>query len=294
MRRNVVAIVNPVSGQGGFAGAVQRVGEILNRHGCTMEVRKTSGPGHGTEIAREVAGHAEAVLAVGGDGTVNEIVNGLLDAEVPLAILGAGTENLLARYLCMPSQPSDLAHLLLFGRARPFDAARLNDRLFLAVAGFGFDGECVHRLAAKRKGHITHLDYFWPVWRTFWSYRFPSLLVVADGKSLFRGPALVFVGVINRYGGGLQLLPRARHDDGLLDVCVIPCSGHFQLLRHGIRVLLRRHIGRGGTIYERARAIRISANEYVAVQIDGEADGSVPASISILPAALQFLARSDS
>jgi YegS/Rv2252/BmrU family lipid kinase len=289
MTRKIVAIVNPVSGRQTDLQALEQVRRALERHDSRLDVEVTSHAGHATELARRLPDDVHAVLAVGGDGTISEVVNGLIGRALPLVIWPSGTENLLARELAMPRSPERVARLLLEGEPFDCDVGVFNDRHFLAMAGVGFDAECVRRMTEVRRGNITHLDYFWPIWKTFWTYRFPVLRVEVDDQCVFEDRGLVFVGVIARYAVGLRILSEARYDDGLLDVCVIPCRSRASLLRQAVRVLLRRHRGRGGVVYRQCRRVRISSPKQVPVELDGELAGSLPAACSILPGAARFL-----
>ena len=270
MTRRVVAILNPVSGRQNMLPAVRQVGRVLERNDGHLEVAVTDSAGHATELARQVPPDIDTVLVVGGDGTVSEVVNGLIGRDTPVVVWATGTENLLARELGMPTTPKDVARLLLEGEPFGCDVGVFNDRRFLAMAGIGFDAECVMRMSGTRRGHITHWDYFWPIWRTFWAHRFPVLRVEADGVCIFEDRGLMLAGVIRRYSAGLRILAHARYDDGLLDVCVIPCASRTTLLGHACRAFLRRHVGRGGVVYCHCRRIRISSPEKVPIELDGE------------------------
>jgi diacylglycerol kinase family enzyme len=143
-------------------------------------------------VAADAAEDTRAILAVGGDGTVREVVDGLLHSrrKIPVAILPTGTENLAAREFETPTDPTGIVQTILGGRAVPCDVGVTNGRHFLVVTGAGFDAEVVHRLADCRGRHITHWNYFWPIWRTFWEHRFPRLTVSADGEEVFEGRGL--------------------------------------------------------------------------------------------------------
>ncbi len=290
MNGRVAAIVNPISGRRNMLPVVREVGRILQRNGTSLDIHVTQGAGEATGCAAGLAPGTQAVLVVGGDGTVCEVINGLMARPLPFVILRTGTENLLARELRMPTEPHDVAHTLLRGRPRPLDVGVVNGRHFLAVTGVGFDAECVHRLTRVRRGHITHGDYFWPVWRTFWAHRFPFLRVEADGDTVFEGPGLALVGVIGQYSIGLRMLAHARPDDGLLDLCVMPCATRAQLLGHAFRALRRRHVEHPGVIYRQGRHIRITSTESVLVEIDGDQGGRLPIECTILPSAARYLA----
>jgi diacylglycerol kinase (ATP) len=289
MTKRIAAIVNPVSGRRDLTPVVGLIGRKVNALGADFSLHRTARPGDATRIATSLQESADAVLVVGGDGTVCEVVNGLMERRVPVLVYRGGTENLLARELKMPSSPGEAARMLVHGRAIPYDVGVYNDRRFLSVAGVGFDAECVFRMAAGRRGHITHLDYFWPIWRTFWAHRFPLLEVVLDGRIVFRGRGFAILGILPRYSAGMRILANASFDDGMLDLCIFPCTSHRQMLAHAIRALTRCHIGHGGVLYERGRHIRVTSADPVFVQIDGDPGGMLPAEFTILPQAARFL-----
>ncbi len=289
MRRRLAAIVNPVSGRYNMMPTVRKIGGEIKRAGGHLDVRTTEGLGHATTLAAELSAESDAILVVGGDGTVCEVVNGLIENPIPMAILRTGTENLLARELMMPSEPRSVAGTLLYGTAHALDVGVINNRRFLAVAGAGFDAECALRMSRARKGHITHVDYFWPVWRALWSHRFPELKVELDGQLVFEGRGFAILGIIGQYSLGMRILNRARYDDGLLDICVFPCTNRRQLAAHTFRVLLHRHTVGHRTLYHQGKNIRITSDTSVPLQVDGDAGGELPATCSIIPSAVQFL-----
>lgn len=271
--------------------SVRQVDRILADAGCRLETCVTQRAGHATELARRHAESSDALLIVGGDGTIREAAQGVMDLGVPMLAWGTGTENLLARGLGMPTRPDSIARSLLWARPIPFDVGVLNGQSFLVVAGVGFDAECVMRLTAIRTGHITHWSYFWPIWRTYWGYGFPDLQVEVDGVRVFDGTGFAVLSNIPRNAAGLTLMPSARSDDGRLDVCIFPCSRRVGLLGHAFRAFMNRHIGRGGTIYCQAEHIAItSSSRQVPIQVDGDVGGVLPAECVVHPAALALLA----
>lgn len=292
-RRRIVAIVNPISGRGSALARVRSVAECLERVGASLAVWTTEHRGHGTELAQRAAQEAEAVLTVGGDGTVCEVVNGLARSPVPLTILGMGTENLVAREFHMPTDAPTVARWLTQGVSRACDVGLVQDRCFLAVVGVGFDAECVWRLTRVRRGHITHADYVWPIFRAFFGHRFPRLAIDADGDRVFEGKGLAFVGLIPRYSIGLRICARAKPDDGLLDLCVLPCSTRRELLVHAYRVVRGRHLDHHATIYRQVRHLRIASADRTFVQIDGDCADGPPMECTIRPGGIRLLAAPD-
>lgn len=288
-RSRFLAIVNPVSGRREVKPRVDAACSAVAARGAHVEVRFTERGGHATEIAAGEADAFDAVLVVGGDGTVSEVVNGLIGSDVPIAVLPTGTENLLARELGMPRSPDTLARLLVEGFARPHDVGQANGRNFVAVTGVGFDADCVDRLVARRHGHISRLSYARPILKTFLSYKFPPIRVEADGKNVFEGRGIALVGIIRTYAAKFHLFQRASTFDGLLDLVVFPCAGKLGLAQHAINLLLRRHLKSPSVVYGQHREIRISSDVPLRHEVDGEAGGDLPVRYTIQPHAVQFL-----
>lgn len=283
------AVINPVAGRRNLAPAVRRIRDRLRKSGVDLVCRITRNPGDATRIAADVPEDARALLIAGGDGTVREVIDGVVGRAVPLLILPNGTENIVAKYFGMSGDPDAVVDRILAGEPRAIDVGEINGRRFLTCCGIGFDAEAVRRLHATRQGHITHFDYFWPLWRTFWAHPFPVLQVEADGRLLFEGPGLAIAGNLPRYALALQVLARARWDDGLLDVCVYPCPSRAALIAHSLRTAMVRHIRRGGVVYAQCRTLLVSADEPIPVQLDGDIAGSLPVRCSVIPAGCRFL-----
>lgn len=254
----------------------------------------TRGVGDATNFAREAAQRGSVLVVVfGGDGTIREAANGTLGGNTPILVVPSGTENILAKYLGIRADPDLLVGVIRDGVAYEMDTIRRNDAHFLLVAGIGFDAEVVRRVSEGRSGHISYASYFWPIWRTFWSYRHPQVHVAADGATIFRGPGMVFVGNVPRYAIGLRLLQHAHPADSLMDVCVFPCAGRVSLIRHAVNALLRRHLSRGRAIYRQARRVEVSALGPVELEIDGDLGAPLPAEFEVVPRLVRFLVAPD-
>jgi diacylglycerol kinase (ATP) len=287
--RRVHLVINPRSGYGGQRLLLGDLHAAFREAGLEVVEYTTQAPHDATRYARTVSGPGTAVVVWGGDGTVHEVANGLAGASVPLLPCPAGTENLLAKELRVPSDPRAIARLLRAGRVADCDVGVVNGQNFLLIIGVGFDGEVVRRLAAVRTGHISHLTYFWPLWRTFWEHDFPRLRVVADGREVFHDYGLAFVGNISRYAVGLRICRDARYDDGLLDLVVFRCREQTGLMWHAAWTLLRLHPLLGDVVYRRARSIRIETAAPAASQVDGDAGPSTPLDISLAPWRVKLL-----
>ncbi|MFO0971967.1 MAG: diacylglycerol kinase family protein [Phycisphaerae bacterium] len=283
-------IVNPISGGRPNEALAETLRARLTAAGERVEVCHTTARGDARQRAATLDGAVSLVIAVGGDGTVNEVCDGLVGRSTPLLIVPRGTENLLARLLGLTDDAPRVVATALAPRVVPFDVGIANRRRFLCVSGVGFDGEVIRRLEARRRGHIGHWTYFRPIWEAFWTWGFPRLRVEVDGQCVFDDRGLAFVGNIRRYALGLRILRDARPDDGLLDVCCYRCASRARLLVHSGLTLLRRHVGRRGVNYFRGRVVRVTAAEPLPVEMDGESFGATPIEYSILPGAVRLVA----
>lgn len=283
-------IANPAAGQGYIARVVRDATRRLAAAGHETRVLQTAGSGHATHLASSVPPQTRAVIAVGGDGTVREVSQGLVDRTIPLAVVPMGTENLLAKHFGYRASASQLCDTLAAGHTEKIDVGWAGQQIFLIVAGVGFDAEIVHRLSRTRQGNISRLSYVGPIWKTFWSYRFPRLRVEASGRLLFDGRGLVFVAKIPRYGPGLRICSRADCTDGYLDVCICPCASRLRLCLYALCIAARCHVRFSGALYEKVQALAVhSADDHVPLQLDGDQAGHLPQVFRVQPRALRLV-----
>lgn len=282
-------LINPRSGYGGSRLMLTELRSEIRQAGMELVEYVTRQPDDATRYVRTLVGSASAVIVWGGDGTVNEVANGLAGTDLPILPCRAGTENLLAKQLKMPHHPAKIVEVLLTGQIVDCDIGRVNGRNFMLIIGVGFDGEVVRRLAAARSGHISHLSYFWPIWRTFWEHNFPRLRIVADGQEIFNDFGLAFVGNISRYAVGLRICRDARFDDGLLDLVIFSCREQAGLMLHATWTLLRLHPLKGDVIYRRVRGVRIETDSPAACQVDGDVGPSTPLDIRVAAGRIKLI-----
>lgn len=266
------------------------VQESLAVGGADVSLVETSSAGHAEALARELAADADVVVAVGGDGTIREVATGLMGTGVPFTIVPAGTENILAKTFGLRARVHDVVESITRGRRIACDVGRVNGRIFLVVAGFGFDADVVERLANVRLGHISHLHYAQPVLDAWLAHRFPAMRVEADGDVIFEGRGLVLAGLLPRYTIGLRVLTHAIPGDGMVDVCVLPCDGSFKLIGLAVDVLFGRHLSTEGVVYRKCQRLRLTADERVPIQLDGDIGGALPAEVTVEARAMTILA----
>jgi diacylglycerol kinase (ATP) len=303
MARRVLLVYNPQAGQGNpapflslangapnSAAVVKEVAGVWGEAGWTVRVQATNGPGHATVLARAAARRGyDIVAALGGDGTVNEVVNGLAGSETALAALPLGTVNVWVREMGLPVQARAAAQELTQGETRVVDLGRANGRHFLLMAGIGIDAAVTAEVRAGEKKRLGALAYLLQATRLAGRYRGTRTTLLLDGRRVKGRVLQVVVGNSRLYAGVLKVTHQAVIDDGLLDVCVIKGDRVYLLPWHALWVLLRRHVNNPDIEYYRARTISIAANKPLPVQVDGEAIGYTPMIFEIVPGALRVL-----
>lgn len=286
-------IVNPKSGASSSKRVVCQFKDFLIEKGFDVRVVFTESLAHACEVATKAAVDYQCALvtASGGDGTLREVIHGLEGSDKLFMPIPGGTENLLANELGFDLHVQSLINAFEGDCIKPLDLGTVNGKCFTAVTGFGFDGTVVHRLCSERTGHISHLTYFWPLWRTFWEYDFPAMKIVADGKEIFNDRGLVFVGNTSRYAIGLSLCKDADYSDGQLDICIFRCHSQLSLMRHAVTTTFKAHTKFKSVIYKRAKEIQITTEEKKPIycQIDGDPGPTLPADIKVIPHAVRVL-----
>lgn len=282
------AIVNPVAGH----GAARRIWRQICRLTSSWDCATSEGPGHTSKLARSaVQDGYERVIAIGGDGTVSEVANGLAHSSAILGIVPAGTGNDIACNLAIPRDPRAAANLAASGAARCLDLCQVSTRdrtaYFLNVAGFGFDAEVAHRVNHMPKLLGGTLPYVAGVLHTLWQYSAPSMRINIDDRQLERRVFLVAVGNCPTYGGGMRIVPAAQPDDGFLDVCVVSDLSRFEVLRMLPRLYSGGHVSHPAVELFRCRSVTADADSGVLCQADGELLGELPAHFALLPGALR-------
>jgi diacylglycerol kinase (ATP) len=301
---HILLFANPISGRGrGKAAALEIQNALLARgHTVTPFLSKAS------SLTWKQTGPIEAAIVIGGDGTLRGVAQWAIDAALiqqpagkslpyPLLIVPMGTANLMGRHLGISwhdeNFAAEVADAVEHHRIVNLDVARTNDGVFLLMAGIGFDAWIVHELDRMRSGPIDLTDYLMPAVKAVTEYRFPSLTVSVDGKTVFRdAPALAMVGNVREYGTGFAILPDARPDDQLLDICVMPCSSRGKLVRLFLAAMTGDHITWEGVVYMKGKQIRIDSPDRVPVQVDGEPGGHTPLVIDLLPTRIPFIVPS--
>jgi len=283
-------VCNPSAGGGKAAAAAARAHTRLRTRGIDVTVRGTSTPQEASDITRELVQDVDVVVAVGGDGTVNEVVNGLAGTEIPLGIVPAGTVNVLALELGVPFDSDRACDVIVTGRTSSLDLGAVNGRRFTLMLGAGIDALTVHELSPLMKRRYGRLAFVSTGVRSRIRYPQPDFEVDVDGHS-FRATFAV-VGNARFYGGRFGVTTEADPTDGVFDVLVY--NGHSLAADalFWLGVPLELHLGHPGVTYLRGAKVALrplEQEDIVWFQTDGELAGRLPATATIEQRALQVL-----
>ncbi|MBX3459285.1 MAG: diacylglycerol kinase family lipid kinase [Planctomycetes bacterium] len=288
--RRLLAIANPISGRGHALRLVPRIERLAGAAGVEISIQLTERAGHGRELAAAAAGQGfNAVMAVGGDGTINEVINGLGPHGLPLLVVPQGTGNVLAKELKATRKLDRYVKPLKAWHTRKRDLGRLdNGRLFACFVGAGFDGQCT-RAFAERKGSIRMVQYVPIMWNAIRHSDFTSI-VVKPGDAHAREPAsYALVSITPEYGGPLALTGKAKPDDGRFDVLTVHERITPLSLVKLVGYAFSRRMGRVSSArFVRCSSVAIEATEEVPIQVDGDFAGYLPVQAEILPGALSY------
>jgi diacylglycerol kinase (ATP) len=324
MAEQIAIFANPIAGRGRGRLIADKLRDRLSRLG--YDVHPFFERADSADLAALDPQNIRTVIAIGGDGTLRTVAARFAPASPrvedqrpssdqqneptnlnpepqtpnphpsmpPLLIIPMGTANLMGQHLDIQYDEADFEKRVIRavrrGRIVHLDAAQANGRLFLLMAGVGMDAEIVHELDRQREGPINLGSYFLPAAMALGGYQYPPITVDVDDRRLVHNrPAMVFVGNIKEYGTGFPLLPHARPDDGLLDVCILPCRSRNDVLSCFLHAAAGEHLQWSGAIYTRGRNVRVESPADVPVQVDGEPAGHTPVEIGLLPFRIPFI-----
>jgi diacylglycerol kinase (ATP) len=282
-------IMNPKAGRRKVS-PIEEITAGLRQPFVDLSIHLTTGPGDGTVAARQAAQDGfELVVAAGGDGSLNEVANGLVGSDVELGLVPVGTENVLARELGIPLNPTNACKHLLDKVPRRIDVGRIGDRCFVCFAGIGFDAHVAHNLSPQRKASLGSMAYFLTSFERIGPYRKAPRMakLMVDGKEITSSFWMMLVGNIQNYGGGLKPAPKASMEDGLLDLCVYPVTGYPATVRQMVSTRSGKHLNLPGMLYHQAKRIEITTDPVEQVQLDGDPwTGTTPLVIEVVPRSL--------
>lgn len=260
--------------------AIRRGVDSLREAGHTVRPHITFEAGDARRFAREAAERgAELVVAAGGDGTINEVVNGLNDCaeaggrdELPrLGVIPLGTANDFAGGLRVPKEPEEALAVAVEGIGYPVDLAAMNGRCFLNVSSGGFGAEATDEASDELKHMLGPVAYLVTGVKKFVALHPCKARFTSGGEVLHDGDFLIFaVGNARRTGGGVRLTSEADLSDGLLDVCIVDVMTHMEFVRIAPQLRAGNHVEHEKVVYRQVPSVTVEAEVELSVNVDGE------------------------
>jgi len=294
-------VVNPASGNGRGMRAWEKVRNELIKDKIDYQVRITEKGGEARQLTKELLknGPIEKIVAIGGDGTLNEVVNGLVDAEVDCLIghIPAGSGNDFARAYHIPMEPVEAWKCMKEGeRVKSIDLLVMSDRVAVNAIGAGFDGkiakianEAFYKKMCNAIG-LGKLAYIISMLRVLFSYLPSNIkLEIEEEVHDLKDVWMIVVSNIANYGGGMQICPHAVSDDGRAEVCVIRNINRWQLLLAFPKIFTGEHINHPAVHFYHGRNIQIKSEESLDVHVDGEAIAMTPIKVTLLANRLRII-----
>jgi len=292
-------IVNPVAGAKSTRRHWPDISRLLKHIGLSFDFAYTEGIGHAIELARDAAVEGyRYVVAVGGDGTVHEVANGILSScgarETMLGVISTGTGGDFARSLGIPRTYGPACSTIVANRQSHVDVGvvefmrrgQKEQRYFVNGAGIGFDAAVVETIERSIKHFHGTIPYVLGLLRTLVCYRNKSVIINSGGKPEKQRIVTMVVANGAYFGGGMRVAPAADLHDGKFDVMTVHDIGKLGLLRAFPRIYKGTHVTHPRVFMDKAIEISVETSERVPVQADGEFLGVGPATFRILPAAL--------
>jgi len=265
-------IINPASGGGRKLSFLSEITDFCQQNNLDYSIEITKQPKHATEIARRAAKNYEAIIAVGGDGTVNEVASGLIGTSAVLGILPIGSGNDFAKQVGYVRNLKKDLNFLLAGRVKEIDVGLVNNQCyFINAFSVGFDGE----VAARVKKFIPYgtgfFCYLVSALKTLVTYKFRRARIAFDSNNVI-DQKILLIAVCNgtTYGGGFRVAPSAKMDDGFFTICLADKMGRFYALRNIPKMIKGTHINLPAVRMFTSKRVIIETENELTAQIDGE------------------------
>lgn len=289
----ILLVGNPISGSGRGSRLIDTVSGRLERVGHEVTTVRTRARGDArTAAARH---EADTIVAVGGDGTINEVVNGLAGRPTPIAVVPAGVGNVLARALDLPHSAERVCRAVRHGRTITVDGCVMGGNRFLLLAGAGLDARVVHAVAGRRTGTLSYFSYFMPAITAWMKYARDPFSVEIDGNMICDDAVFCVLANVGNYIGRWQIIPGADPADGLLDVLVFRGRKRADLAGFAASFLLQRHLRRNDVICARGRTVKAFSptGAMIPVHADGDPMGCLPVHVTVAPGSVRIVVPAD-
>lgn len=280
-------VLNPTSGRGRGSTARLKIEDFARARSLDWTIFETPARGAATQIAKECATEFGLIAAAGGDGTVSEVMRGVLGSDAIMGVLPCGTGNDFARHIGLGASLDRSLDCLLDGMESVIDVGMVGDQPFLNVVACGFDSEVGLRINNGYRWAKGTTAYVLAVLQTLASYKASEMEIVVDGQTHRLKSMLCAVANASQYGGGMKVAPQADLMDGFLDVVVVKEMSRLSFLRQFPHVFKGTHLTSDDVVCFRGQEIRISSERPLPILNDGDLSGTTPFTATIVKSALK-------
>ena len=289
-------IVNPVAGKGKTLNCIPQIENFFKNNKASYCIEVTERPGHSISIVKNHLHESESrVYSVGGDGTLNEILNGMIGRIGSLGIIPKGSGNDFIKSLGVSYKSGDIMERTIKGREIPVDIGRVNGRYFINIASVGFDAEVAHNAVKYKKLPFIpgSLAYILSTIITAIRKKNNLLEIKIDDQLIKTNILLVAIANGKYYGGGVMPAPEASLDDGMFDICLVEDMPVRKILRFLPKYINGQHKDIDGVHFFRSRNVSIRSNTDIVMNIDGEIEIVKNAVFEIIPKGINIIFPQD-
>lgn len=285
-------IVNPKAGKG---KAIQLIPEIKNAFKNSSEefiIELTEKEGHATELVKNYVNKENyRVYAVGGDGTLNEVLNGMANTESCLGVIPSGSGNDFIKSICKEKLSKDIVKSTINGKLKMIDLAKVDDRYFINISSVGIDAEVVDNAKALKKYPFISgkLAYILSAIITIFKYKYKSMELIIDDKKLTLKNTLIAFANGKYYGGGMKVAPEADVEDGFFDICAISKLSRIKMLALFPKLIKGVHSQVKEVSFYKGKKVIMSSEQEIIINVDGEIIKSRRVIFEIIPKKINFI-----
>ncbi|MDR5658897.1 diacylglycerol kinase family lipid kinase [Serpentinicella sp. ANB-PHB4] len=276
-------IINPVAGKHNSEATISIIKEKMKKHGLKHEIKITSRVGEAKQLAKDaISSHIDTIVAVGGDGTIHEVLNGMVNSNKNLGIIPAGTGNDLARTLGLPLDIEESLDKIIEGKIKKIDIGCFNEEYFINFASVGLDALIASEANKIKKLIASKYAYILSVILSLTRFKSPKLKIRID--DLYMEKDIMLVAICNGayYGGGMKIAPKADLQDGCFDICIVNKMNKLKLLWLFPSIFKGNHIKYKDVEMFKGRKVEIDYEGYIEVNTDGEIKNARPVCLEIM------------
>ncbi len=284
-------IFDPISGGGIGKEYINDVVEKLKNNKVDLDLYYTKKVGDAREVSKEIKENEFDVVAVmGGDGTINEVINGLFPTNIPINIIPSGVANVFANEVGIPINPLKACEAIYKGNLYEVDLGKINDSYFLSLASIGFDSHVLKDTPSSLKRKYGKLAYIYTGLKTIFSYEPSPIYVTVKENAKKKKCYFMVVGNVSIYGTPyVKMTPKASVNDGLLDVCLFKKENFINYFRYFLGAIFKIHTQFPDVEYFQTDKFYVESEKPLLVEVDGDVWGELPTTFSILKQGLRVL-----